>query len=223
MAARCQAVLFDLGGVVLRLKPHACFEHWAACANVPAARLRSRFRIDHAYKAHETGAIGFAEYAERLGQRLGIRLAEDDWLSGWNALFAGTFEGVVERLPTLAAALPTYAFTNTNAEHQAAWQARFGDDLAAFERIYASWRIGRRKPDRDAFLWVARALGVAPADILFLDDSAENVAGAQAAGLSAVHVTGAAVTSRVMAQVLERVGGAAGAAGQPAAGALAAP
>lgn len=222
MAARCQAVLFDLGGVVLRLNPHACFEHWAACANVPAARLRSRFRIDDAYKAHETGAIGFAEYADRLAQRLGIRLAEDDWLSGWNALFAGTFEGVVERLPTLAAALPTYAFTNTNAEHQAAWRERFGEDLAVFERIYASWRIGRRKPDRDAYLWVADAMGVAPADILFLDDSAENVAGAAAAGLAAVHVTSAAVTERAMAQVLER-SGTAGAAGRPSAGALAAP
>ena len=223
MAARCQAVLFDLGGVVLRLEPRACFEHWAACANVPAARLGARFRIDHAYKAHETGAIGFAEYAERLSARLGIRLAEDDWRAGWNALFAGTFEAVVERLPTLAAALPTYAFTNTNAEHQAAWTKRYGDDLAAFEHIYASWRIGHRKPDRDAFLWVADAMGVAPADILFLDDSAENVAGAEAAGLTAVHVTSAVVTRRVMARVLERVGGTASGAGRPAAGALAAP
>ena len=109
---------------------------------------------------------------------------------------------VVERLPRTAQTLPTYAFTNTNAEHQAAWQTHHGECLRAFEKIYASWQIGRRKPDRDAFLWVAGDMGVVPGDILFLDDSAENVDGARAAGLQAVHVTSEDVTRRAMDAVL---------------------
>ena len=208
MAAPPKALLFDLGGVVLKLRPRACFEHWAAKSGVPAATLGARFRIDDAYKAHETGAIDFPEYARRLSARLGITLPEADWRGGWNALFADTFGTVVERLPRVAQALPTFAFTNTNAEHQAAWQAYFGERLGAFERIYASWQIGRRKPDPNAFLWVARAMDVAPADILFLDDSATNVAGAHAAGLQAVHVTDEAVTRRVMDDVLRGTGAA---------------
>ncbi len=199
----CRALLFDLGGVVLKLRPRDCFEHWAACANVPVAQLAARFGIDDAYKEHETGAIGFAQYARRLGARLGIELPAEEWRRGWNALFAGCFEAVVERLPRAAQTLPTYAFTNTNAEHQAAWQTRHGECLGAFEKIYASWQIGRRKPDRDAFLWVAGDMGVAPADILFLDDSAENVDGARAAGLQAVHVTSEDVTRRAMDAVLQ--------------------
>lgn len=209
MAPRPRALLFDLGGVVLRLRPRACFEHWAALTDVPAAELGARFRIDDAYKAHETGAIDFPEYARRLSARLGIALAEEEWRDGWNALFADAFEGVVERLPAVARAIPTYAFTNTNAEHQAAWQARFGERLGAFERIYASWQIGRRKPDPNAFLWVARAMDVAPERILFLDDSVANIAGARSAGLQAAHVTGEAVTLRAMDDVLRRSGPAA--------------
>ena len=209
MTAPSKALLFDLGGVVLKLRPRACFEHWAARSGVAAATLGARFRIDDAYKAHETGAIDFPEYARRLSARLGITLAEEDWRDGWNALFADTFEAVVERLPKVARALPTYAFTNTNAEHQAAWQARFGERLTGFEKIYASWQIGRRKPNPNAFLWVARAMDVAPERILFLDDSAANVAGARAAGMQAAHVTGEAVTRRVMDDVLRRADAAA--------------
>lgn len=202
MTAPPKALLFDLGGVVLKLRPRACFEHWAARSGVAAATLGARFRIDDAYKAHETGAIDFPEYARRLSARLDIALSEEDWRGGWNALFADTFEAVVERLPKVARAVPTYAFTNTNAEHQAAWQARFGERMRGFEKIYASWQIGRRKPDPNAFLWVARAMDVAPEHILFLDDSAENVAGARGAGMQAAHVTGEDVTRRVMDDVL---------------------
>ena len=209
MTAPPEALLFDLGGVVLKLQPRACFEHWATRSGVAAATLGARFRIDDAYKAHETGAIDFPEYARRLSARLGITLAEEDWRGGWNALFADTFEAVVERLPKVARALPTYAFTNTNAEHQAAWQARFGERLTGFEQIYASWQIGRRKPNPNAFLWVARAMDVAPERILFLDDSAANVAGARAAGMQAAHVTGEAVTRRVMDDVLRSAAAAA--------------
>ena len=142
--------------------------------------------------------MDFAAYAECLSARLGIELAEHDWRTGWNALFSGTFREVVDALPRAAARLPLYCFTNTNAEHQATWQARYGHCLTPFTKVYVSSEIGRRKPDAAAFAWVADDMGLRPADILFLDDSRENIRGAAAAGLQAVHVTGPDVTLRVL-------------------------
>jgi hypothetical protein len=49
--------------------------------------------------------------------------------------------------------------------------------------------VNQRKPDRAAFNAVVSRIGVPAGRILFFDDGAENVAGAQAAGLQAVHVT----------------------------------
>ncbi|MYF28456.1 MAG: HAD-IA family hydrolase [Gammaproteobacteria bacterium] len=52
-------------------------------------------------------------------------------------------------------------------------------------KIYTSWEVALRKPNVEAYLAVADDIGVAPTDILFVDDNAENVAGGKAAGLDA--------------------------------------
>jgi putative hydrolase of the HAD superfamily len=55
--------------------------------------------------------------------------------------------------------------------------------LAAFSVLALSCRIGHAKPAVEAFQWCARALESEPADLLFIDDRAENVAAAEAVGM----------------------------------------
>ena len=50
---------------------------------------------------------------------------------------------------------------------------------------FASCSVGHRKPSPEYFAEVTTKLGVKPEQILFFDDSEENVAGAQAAGWAA--------------------------------------
>lgn len=183
-----KALLLDLGGVVVDVDPQRCFEHWAAAAGVEAERIRARWRADRSYEALEVGVIGFPEYIESLSRRLGITLGMDDWRDGWNALLGEAIGPVVSMLPSLADRVPLYCFSNTNAVHQAVWEERFRDALAPFRHIYTSWQIGLRKPDVEAYRRVAEAIGSQAGDILFLDDNAENVRGALAAGLDAHHV-----------------------------------
>ena len=63
------------------------------------------------------------------------------------------------------------------------WEQRHGEALAPFRKIYTSWQLGCRKPTVEAYRRVAADIGVAPADILFLDDNHDNVVGARAAGM----------------------------------------
>jgi FMN phosphatase YigB (HAD superfamily) len=58
-------------------------------------------------------------------------------------------------------------------------------DLDAF--VDAS-EIGVRKPEAAAYVAAARALGLEPAAIVFLDDTAECVEGARAVGMAAIRV-----------------------------------
>lgn len=184
-----RAVLLDLGGVVMDIDFHAAFSSWARDANVEAGAISRRWSADDAYKAFEVGAIDFGEYLASVSRRLGIELTRQQWRTGWNSLLRGLFDDVVGILPEFASTLPLYGFSNTNPVHQEEWHSRFSEALAPFRKIYASWEIGLRKPDVESDLRVADDMGFAPANILFVDDSLENVLGARAAGLDARHVT----------------------------------
>ena len=46
-----------------------------------------------------------------------------------------------------------------------------------------------RKPEAEAYDHVVNAIGLPASRIVFFDDSADNIAGARARGLTAVHVT----------------------------------
>lgn len=56
-----------------------------------------------------------------------------------------------------------------------------------FDALFHSWRIGRVKPDPAFFSHIVTELGIEPDEAVFVDDLAENVAGARRAGLRAVH------------------------------------
>ncbi|GAA4081107.1 HAD family hydrolase [Nonomuraea soli] len=61
--------------------------------------------------------------------------------------------------------------------------------IAAIERRFYSGRLGMVKPDLEIFEHVAAELGTK--DIVFIDDRADNVEGANRAGLTGVLFTGA--------------------------------
>ena len=199
-----KALLLDLGGVVIDVDPQRCFEYWAEAAGVDVGHIAVRWRADEAYEAFEVGAIDFEEYLVSLSVQLGISLEPDDWRAGWNALLGDPIAEVVAALPTLAARVPLYCFSNTNVVHQAAWERRHADALTPFRRIYVSWQLGLRKPDVAAYRRVADEIGVAPRDIVFLDDNAGNVQGASAAGLVAHHVPNAAATLATLRELALR-------------------
>ncbi|MDE0177901.1 MAG: HAD family phosphatase [Gammaproteobacteria bacterium] len=184
-ASQPHAVLLDLGGVIVDIDPRACFVSWARAADVDVGAIAAQWAVDEAYKAFEVGAIDFDDYLDSLSRRLGISLTRAQWRTGWNELLRDLFDDVVGMLPLVASVLPLYVFSNTNPVHQEAWQSRFASALAPVRKIYTSWEMALRKPNVEAYLAVADDIAVAPADILFVDDNAENVAGGQAAGLDA--------------------------------------
>lgn len=193
-----RAVLLDLGGVVLDIDPRACFVSWATAAGVDAESIARRWSVDDAYKAFEVGAMGFAEYVDSLSRRLGVTLTEEQWMTGWNALLRGPFPGIADILPAVARRLPLYAFSNTNPVHEAVWRAQLADVLGSFQKVYTSCGLRLRKPDEAAYLAVASDMSVDPGAILFIDDNAENIAGARAAGLRVWHATSPESTLEVL-------------------------
>ncbi len=74
--------------------------------------------------------------------------------------------------------------TNQDRNRAAHMREALGYD-AVFDVSCYSWELGARKPDLAFFAKAARRIGADPEAILFIDDSARNVAAARDAGLAA--------------------------------------
>jgi putative hydrolase of the HAD superfamily len=183
-----EALLFDLGGVVIEIDFDRAFAHWAAYSKRPPDTIKKRFSFDNFYQQHERGEIDAPAYFASLRKSLGIDISDTQFAEGWNDIYAGEAPGIAALLQEVKRKMPIYAFTNSNPTHQQVWSKRFAKVLDLFQKVFVSSELGRRKPESEAFHAVAAAIGVPIPRIVFLDDSLENVEGARAVGLQAIHV-----------------------------------
>ena len=184
------ALLFDLGRVVLDIDFNKVLACWAGHAGCDTAQLVERFSSrEEFFHRHETGEISDAEFFGALRASLGIGISDSQFLEGWNAIFAGEMPGIAPLLARAGKRLPLYAFSNTNGAHVEHFSMAYAGVLGHFREIFLSSSIGLRKPNAAAFDHVVKAIGIPASRILFFDDSAENIEGARARGLTAVHVT----------------------------------
>jgi HAD superfamily hydrolase (TIGR01509 family) len=194
------ALLFDLGRVVLDIDFSKVVACWAGHAGCEPAHLAGRFSWrDEFYQRHEKGEISDDEFFAALRALLGVDLSDAQFLEGWNQIFAGEMPGMAKLLARAAQRLPLYAFSNTNNAHVEHFSEQYADVLGHFREIFLSSAIGLRKPDAEAFDHVVKEIGVPAARIVFFDDLAENIEGARARGLKAVHVKSSADVAEALA------------------------
>jgi putative hydrolase of the HAD superfamily len=182
------ALLFDLGRVVLDIDFDRTLACWAGHAGCEPAQLAGRFGRDEIYHRHERGEISDAEFFAGLRNALRIGISDAQFLEGWNAIFAGEIPGIAPLLARAAKRLPLYAFSNTNSAHVEHFSVAYAGVLGHFREMFLSSAIGLRKPEAAAFDHVVKAIGVPAERIVFFDDLAENIEGARKRGLTAVHV-----------------------------------
>lgn len=195
------ALLFDLGRVVIDFDVQRTAEHWAAQAGCAPADIAARFVRDDFFWSYETGEIGDDEFFSGLRTSLGVDLSNEQLLEGWNATFTGEMPEIASFLARAARHLPLYAFSNTNAAHVAHFSRHHGEVLRHFREIFLSSTIGLRKPHAQAYDHVLAAMGAPAGRIVFFDDMIENVEGAKARGLQAVHVTSTADVANALASL----------------------
>lgn len=183
-----QALLFDLGGVLIDIDFDRAFAHWQPISRLSVSEFKATFEFDAPYQLFERGEITAAKYFAHLRTRLQLRDDPVRIAEGWNAIFRAEITETRRLVEAARTRIPCYVLTNSNGAHQAAWSALFPALVQSFERVFVSCEIGHRKPERAAFEFVGRELGIPLGSILFFDDTFENVSAAAAAGLIAIHV-----------------------------------
>jgi 2-haloacid dehalogenase len=186
------AVVFDLGGVLIRWDPVQAVsvavgpERAAAFVADPAFDFGAWNRLNDAGRG--------LDEAEQVALAAHPHFAEEivAYRAHFGASLLGEIAGSVEILRELAAAdVPLFALTNWSADLFPVALERF-DFLDLFEDIIVSGEEGVAKPDPEIFEVLEERVSHRAGldDCIFIDDSAVNVQAASETGLDAVHFTG---------------------------------
>jgi putative hydrolase of the HAD superfamily len=140
------------------------------------------------YHQHECGEINFYEFYRNVSEQLNLNLSEQHFLEGWNKIFLGLMPGIEALLKSIPEMIPKYVFSNTNVTHEQVWREKYSGVLRHFRQIYTSVELGMRKPDHAAYREVLSRIGAKPEQVLFFDDSRENIIGAREYGIESVLV-----------------------------------
>jgi putative hydrolase of the HAD superfamily len=192
-----RAVIFDMGGVLLREKDKA-----------PRRRLSARLGVDENRMAHlvfesesarlaTVGAIPVSEHWEQVRQALDIPAQEIGAFV--REYFAGDDVDLqlVEAIRSLRGHVRTgllsNAFDDTRQVVTGRWQI-----ADAFDEMIFSAEVGLAKPDPRIYRLALDRLGVAAGEAFFVDDVPGNVQAAREVGMQAVQFINADETLKVL-------------------------
>lgn len=193
------ALLFDLGNVLVEIDFDRVFRAWAEAASVPAAFVESRFKFDGMHQALEISAVDASAYFEHVRRLLGLPLSDEMLAEGWNQVFVREMPGIRDVLSSLGVDTRLYVLSNTDPVHHRYWRARFEDLLQPFREVFVSCELGERKPGTQVFTEVLRRIDLVPERVAFFDDLSDNVLAASKLGMAAFVTKSASDIRRLMA------------------------
>lgn len=192
-----EAVIFDLGNVLLTLHWERMFAHFTRRTGKSQAELERYHATAPWGRQLATGEISQWEYYEAVSAELGFAGSYEEFAAAWSDMFSPN-EPLLALAHRLKGKLPRYVLSNTNAIHMRFIFERF-PCVHGFDGYILSHEIGAEKPDRRIYDWAVRRYRLEPARTAFVDDLIENVEGARAVGLQAVHHRDAGTTQRALA------------------------
>lgn len=185
MKPTIQAVLFDIGGVLLELDWDGAVQALDFDLSKLPGTLPQFIGSWKSYDAYERGHLSTQEFFTQLGKEFGHPGSVAELTAGWNKLIGGQVRGIEEILSSLS--VPIFALSNTNEAHYEYFRERF-PVFSRFEEIFKSYDLGMRKPEAEIYLKAAELMGVEPEAILFIDDVKRNVEAARELGFNAEQV-----------------------------------
>ena len=177
---RVEAVVFDIGNVLLEWNPERAYDRW-----IGEARRRALFAACDLLGMHEAVDRG-GDLATVVQDFAALHPDWRDeillWRDRWLEMVGPEIDGSVALLDALRArGVPVFALSNFG-RGTFEMTRRHYPFLDRFDRLYLSGHIGVNKPDAEIYRRVEEDCGIAPTGLLFVDDRPENIAAATARG-----------------------------------------
>lgn len=188
-------LIFDLGGVIIDLHIDRTIAEFGRLSNRPGDEIEHSYGKPEFFNEFEKGLINPAEYRANLREYLKSTASDNDLDTAWNAMLGKINPLRIEKLQELKKSHQLILLSNTNAIHVPVFTGILKNTSgisslsALFDKVYFSHEINLRKPDEEIFQFVIDENSLHPAETLFLDDTLENLKGAQNLGINTMRVT----------------------------------
>jgi putative hydrolase of the HAD superfamily len=197
MSAMIEAVIWDFGGV-FTTSPFEAFARYERENDLPADLIRkinSQNHLTNAWARFERAELDLDGFDKAFADEA---LAMGHYVPGRDiiALLSGDFRPeMIEALRRIKTKFKTGCITNNVPSNQTGsneGRSLYAKDIMAlFDHVIESAKTGIRKPDPRIYEMMCKALGVAPANCIFLDDLGVNLKPARAMGMETIKVESA--------------------------------
>jgi len=182
-----KAVLFDYGKVLSGPEKIESWHGMRAVLGISDPEFREaywKYRDDY-----DRGTLSGTEYWNQIARDLGFPLQESNLLELQKLdveMWTDPNPPMIEWAHRLKqAGIRIGILSNIGDAMEQGVRAKF-PWVEGFTHATWSHRLKMRKPEPEIYAAAAKGLGVAPAEVLFIDDREDNIAGAQAAGMQGV-------------------------------------
>lgn len=175
--------LFDIGNVLVDFDFQVLLDRIAEDSGIAVERSTERdLEMHHAV---EEGVISDQAFVDYLNEAKGLSWTVDDLIGVWQKMFTvnetgrGLFREAIER------GLPVYTLSNIAEHHIEAIERNWPGFFDGATGLFLSYEIGARKPNAEIYRHLLENLGIHGEQCLFIDDRADNIEAARAAGIQA--------------------------------------
>lgn len=178
------AIIFDLGNVLVHMDEMRLAERMAARTGRTAADVHDYFRHTSHATEFAIGKLTRRQFARVVSKDLGFAGSYEEFVPVWSEIFTA-IEPMVALAESLKTKLPRVILSNTNALHidyiagQFAWYNEFDDRVLSYE-------VGLLKPDPAMFELTLRKCGLEAGRTVFIDDLSANVEAARRLDIQAI-------------------------------------
>lgn len=182
-------ILFDLGNVILPVDGWRLAKRLTAFSPLTAEQILTAFNDDPLVHQFETGKMSPDEFFAHIREACRLdKMTFDEFIELFNDIFEEDAR-VVALIKKLKRNYKLGLVSNTNAIHVQYLQKRY-PILSEFDRLLFSNEAGVRKPDPAIYRLALDHFSSKPGDAVFIDDLANNIAGAKEVGLHAIRFQG---------------------------------
>lgn len=194
-----KAVIFDVGGVLIRTHSRAGREKWAAKLGLDSWEFENFVFNGESGRQAQLGLKSNQEHWQWLGEYFGLERPE--LIQMRRDFFAGDqmnepLVAYVKRLRL--AGYRTGLLSNYNDAARRLWSEEY-PFIHYFDGVIVSAEVGLLKPNPRIYYLAVQSVDVNPSEALFVDDFAENIAGASAVGMPTIHFTDPALAQQQLA------------------------